>query len=152
MKQPQWIGFIVVFGCVLSMYLWTAPPTVSFWDCGEYIATAYILGVPHPPGSPLQVLIRRVFMLFPIGSEIAFRSNFFSLLVSTLTAGFVYLSIFEIISRFRKPKTTLEKVMTHASGAMGAAVSSFSFTIWHNSGESESYAPATFLLVFSLVQ
>lgn len=150
MKNPQRIGFIGVFGFAFIIYIWTIAPSVSFWDCGEYIATSYILGVPHPPGSPLQVLIRRIFTLIPIGNEIAFRSNLFSVLVSSLTAAFLYLSIYEIISRFRRPSTMIEKVMTHASGVVGAMIASFSFTVWHNAVESESYAPATFLLVFSL--
>jgi len=150
MRNPQRVGFFVVFGLVFFVYTWTAAPSVSFWDCGEYIATSYILGVPHPPGSPLQVLIRRLFTLIPIGSEMGFRSNLFSILVSSLTAAFLYLSIYEIISRFRSLRTTVEKAMAHASGAVGAIVTSFSFTVWHNAVESESYAPATFLFFFSL--
>lgn len=150
MKNSHRIGFISVFGFVFAIYAWTMAPSVSFWDCGEYIATSYILGVPHPPGSPLQVLVRRIFTLLPIGSEIAFRSNLFSVLVSSLTAAFLYLCIYEIITRFKKPNTPVEKLIAHGSGIMGAVIASFSFTVWHNAVESESYAPATFLLVFSL--
>jgi len=150
MENSQKIGFVIVFGFVLSIYVWTMAPSVSFWDCGEYIATSYILGVPHPPGSPLQVLVRRLFTLLPIGKEIAWRSNLFSVLVSSLTAAFLYLCIYEIVSKFKKPVTLVDKIAAHGSGAVGAVTAAFSFTVWHNAVESESYAPATFLLVLCL--
>ncbi|MBJ67881.1 MAG: hypothetical protein CME28_07730, partial [Gemmatimonadetes bacterium] len=61
-KIHRWVG-VGVFFLTLSVYIKTMAPAVSFWDCGEFIATSYILGVPHPPGSPLYVLLGRVFSL-----------------------------------------------------------------------------------------
>ena len=80
-----------IFVLTLGVYVKTLAPTVSFWDCGEFIATSYILGVPHPPGAPLYVLLGRVFTLFPIG-EVAIRVNFMSALTSALAIWCVYLS------------------------------------------------------------
>ena len=48
----RWTG-IAVFLVTLGIYVKTMAPTVAFWDCGEFIATAYTMSVPHPPGSPL---------------------------------------------------------------------------------------------------
>ncbi|HOU16970.1 MAG TPA: DUF2723 domain-containing protein, partial [Candidatus Marinimicrobia bacterium] len=66
------------------VYLDTISPTVPFWDCGEFIATAYTLGVPHPPGSPLFLLIGRIFSMIPFSQDIAFRVNLISTIVSAL--------------------------------------------------------------------
>ena len=75
----RWVG-LGIFLLTLGVYIKTMAPTVSFWDCGEFIATAYTMSVPHPPGSPLYVLLGRVFTLFPIG-EVALRINFMSALL-----------------------------------------------------------------------
>ena len=80
-----------IFLLTLGVYVKTMAPTVSFWDCGEFIATAYTMSVPHPPGAPLYVLIGRVFTLFPFG-EVAARINFMSALSSALAIWCVYLT------------------------------------------------------------
>jgi len=86
----RWTG-IAVFLVTLGIYVKTMAPTVAFWDCGEFIATAYTMSVPHPPGSPLYVLLGRIFSLIPIG-EVALRINFMSALSSALAIWCVYLT------------------------------------------------------------
>ncbi|MDP6456339.1 MAG: DUF2723 domain-containing protein, partial [Candidatus Marinimicrobia bacterium] len=80
-----------VFLVSFLIYFDTMASTLSYWDCGEFIATSYILGVPHPPGSPLYLIIGRLFSLIPFSDDIAFRVNLISPLVSSLAVMFLYL-------------------------------------------------------------
>ena len=77
-----------LFVFMLGVYLMTVAPTLSFWDCGEFIASSYLMGIPHPPGSPLMSLIGRVFSLLPFYDfrgpgfeEIAYRVNMIDVLL-----------------------------------------------------------------------
>ena len=78
-----------VFLITLAMYLKTVAPTVSFWDCGEFIACSYIMGVPHPPGALLYILLGRLFSLLPL-YEVAWRVNLMSVLSSALAIWCAY--------------------------------------------------------------
>ena len=68
---------------VFALYAVTLAPTTAFWDTSEYIATAHILGIPHPPGNPLFVLMARAWelLLSPTGLAVAVRVNLFSALM-----------------------------------------------------------------------
>ena len=90
-----------VFAASFLTYFSTMAETVSYWDCGEFIATSYILGVPHPPGSPLFLIIGRIFSMIPFSSDIAFRVNLISPLVSALSVMFLYLIIVQLVTLFR---------------------------------------------------
>ena len=65
--------FFAVSSLITSflVYLLTMADTVPYWDSGEFIATSYILGVPHPPGSPLYLIIGRIFSMIPLNPDIA---------------------------------------------------------------------------------
>src|SRR6056297_3397005 len=80
-------SFLVAF--IVKMA--TVAPTVSFWDCGEFIATSYILGVPHPPGTPLYLLLGRIFSMLPFGNNIGYRVNLISPIVASLAILFLFL-------------------------------------------------------------
>ncbi len=147
-KKIRIIVGLCVFGAVLGVYLYTVAPTSSFWDCGEFIACSYILGVPHPPGTPLQILIGRIFTLLPISKEIAYRMNFYSAFSGALAALFLYLVFVKIIERFRKPKSFWEKLIQHAFGAATAITASFLFTSWDNAVEAEVYSTSAFIMFF----
>ena len=75
------------------VYLSTMATTVPYWDCGEFIATSYILGVPHPPGSPLYLILGRIFSMLPLNTDIAFRVNLMSPITSAIAVMLLYLII-----------------------------------------------------------
>ena len=91
------ITFLVSF----IVYYDTMAPTVSYWDCGEFIAVSHTLGVPHPPGSPLYLLLGRVASMLPISKDIAFRVNLLSPIVSAFSVLFLYLIIVQLVNNWR---------------------------------------------------
>ena len=137
-----------VFLVTLAMYVKTMAPTVSFWDCGEFIACSYMLGVPHPPGSPLYVLLGRLFTLVPI-DDVASRVIFMSALSSALAVGFTYLSTAAVARRALGGSSLQafddERDFGVAAGAAIAALClAFSYTFWFNATEAEVYAYSLF--------
>src|SRR3990172_3418929 len=90
---PHYGSAGLVFLVSYLVFNWTKAPTISFWDCGEFIACAAILGIPHPPGSPLHVLIAHIFTKLPIASDIAVRVNLVSVISSAFAAMVGYLIV-----------------------------------------------------------
>ncbi|MCC6220975.1 MAG: DUF2723 domain-containing protein, partial [Deltaproteobacteria bacterium] len=85
----------LVFGLSLALYYFTLAPTATLVDSGELILAAHSLGVAHPPGFPLYVLLAHIATLVPLGN-IAERVNFFSALFAALTASVTCLAAFEL--------------------------------------------------------
>src|SRR6266487_2090742 len=85
--RPPYIMAACVAAGALLLYLLTLAPTTQFWDTSEYIAAAYSLGIPHPPGNPLFVLMAHVWGLIPLVSGYAERINLFAALTSAVSAG-----------------------------------------------------------------
>jgi hypothetical protein len=136
-----------VAALVLLIYVLTLAPTVTFWDAGEFIAAAKTLGIPHPPGTPLFVLIAHVWaMLLPIG-EYAFRTNLLSATLSAAGAGFFFLLAYQSIRAMTPELEERSGRVLRLGGAMAAAfLGAFTFTNWQNSNETEVYAVATFTI------
>ncbi|MGH7752048.1 MAG: protein O-mannosyl-transferase family, partial [Gemmatimonadales bacterium] len=84
---------IAVFVSVLAGYVVTLAPSVTFWDAGEFIATAKILGIPHPPGTPLFVLIAHVWADIVRIGEYAYRTNLLSAGISSGAAALFFLVV-----------------------------------------------------------
>jgi tetratricopeptide (TPR) repeat protein len=154
MKKCNWdrvIGFFFVFLFVLIVYVRTMAASVSFWDCGEFIACAHILGIPHPPGAPLYGMLGRLFSLLPLFETVARRVNFLSALSGALAAGMLFLVV-ERISRiwFDHEAGWKGRLLGIAGGVTAGLWMAFSDTYWSNTIEAEVYAPATFLMVLAI--
>jgi Protein O-mannosyl-transferase TMEM260-like len=143
----DYVAAAAVAGIVLLGYVLTLAPTVTFWDAGEFIAAAKTLGIPHPPGTPLFVMIAHVWaMLVPIG-EYAFRTNLLSAVLSALAAGFFFLVAQESIRALTAGLTDeTARLLRIGGGAAAAILGAFTFTNWQNSNETEVYAVATFTI------
>jgi Flp pilus assembly protein TadD len=141
---------LLLFLVALATYLKTVSPSVPFWDCGEFIATSHIMGVPHPPGAPLFILVGRFFILFlPFIQEVALRVNFISVLFCALAVLFFYLCVIRIISRWIKPLDSTEKrIILYTGAIVGSLFMTFSATFWFNATEAEVYGIAMFFNCF----
>jgi len=136
-----WILFVISF----SVYLLTLEPTVSFWDCGEFILSSYKLQVGHPPGAPLFIMIGRIATLFAFGdtSKVALMMNGLSALCSAFAILFLYWTITHLVRRVYTLKNPLEPRQIPAiigSGIIGALAYTFSDTFWFSAVEGELYA------------
>ncbi len=131
------------------IYRMTVAPTFSYWDCGEFIACSHILGNPHPPGTPLFMLVGRFFDLLPIGADIAFRINMMSAVSSTFTGLFSYLVIVRLVSSWYKNEAyyKIGRIIAYASGFIGALFVAFSRANWNNSVETEPRSMAMLFLM-----
>ena len=148
--SPKYIRtnrLIALFVLVLSflVYYDTMAPSVSYWDCGEFIAVSYTLGVPHPPGSPLFLLLGRIASLLPFSEDIAFRVNLLSPLSSAFAVFFLYLIIVQVVKHWRgKINTNREALIAFGAGIVGSLTFAFTDSHWFNAVEAEVYAFSTF--------
>ena len=136
----------MIFLIASFVYLSTIEQTVSFWDCGEYIATAYKLEVGHPPGAPLFQLFGRIFSLFatPGTSEVAIAINTLSALCSSFTILFLFWTITafskKLIIKKNNHISLEETILILSSGAIGSLAYTFSDSFWFSAVEGEVYA------------
>ena len=149
-KRLNRIFGAVVFIISAVVLFSTVQPSVSFWDCGEFIAAGYYLQVPHPPGAPFISILDRIFSMLPLASNIGLRVNIISVLSSAFAILFLYLIAVKLIENYRgrKPENIWEAVSTYLAAAIGALSFSFSDTFWFNGVEAEVYAMSTFLFAF----
>ena len=144
-ERPPYGAAIGVAAVVLAVYVFTLAPTVTFWDAGEFIAAARTLGIPHPPGTPLFVMIAHAWgMLVPIG-EFAYRTNVLSALFSASASGLLFLVVHQSIRGVVADLPEASARALRTGGAAAAAfLGAFTFTNWQNSNETEVYTVATF--------
>jgi tetratricopeptide (TPR) repeat protein len=134
-----WIVFLIA----ATVYLLTIEPTTSFWDCGEFIASAFKLEVGHPPGAPLFMIIARVFSIFAGDvTEVAKMVNAMSGLASAFTILFLFWTITHLTKKMfpaNKELTTGQLIVVIGSGVVGALTYTFSDTFWFSAVEGEVY-------------
>lgn len=150
-----WLSFVIA----AVVYLMTIEPTASFWDCGEFITSAYKLEVGHPPGAPFFMLTGKFFSLFASDpSQVAMMVNAMSALLSALTILFLFWTITHLAKKLVYSDTSKEMTMGEmitiiGSGLVGALVYTFSDTFWFSAVEGEVYAYSSMFtaLVFWLI-
>ena len=116
------------------LYLITLAPTTAFWDTSEYIATAHIMGVPHPPGNPLFVVLARTWgiLLGAFGISTAVSINLFSALMGSLSHGLWFLVIHHVLGHFSDSRR-----FRLVGAAAAVLVSGTAFTVWNQSNVNE---------------
>ncbi|HOF99174.1 MAG TPA: DUF2723 domain-containing protein, partial [Paludibacteraceae bacterium] len=136
-----WVAFVIA----TATYLLTLEPTASFWDCGEFISTAYKLDVGHPPGAPFFMLTARFFTLFTSDpTRVAVMVNTLSALCSGLTILFLFWTIThlarKVVIKSDEDYTTGNIIIILGAGLVGALAYAFSDTFWFSAVEGEVYA------------
>ncbi len=149
-KINNLVGWAV---CLIActVYILTAEAGGSFWDCGEFVSSAYKLQIPHPPGAPLFVLLGRVFIILfgdnPLTAAKAVN------IMSALSSGFTILFLFWSITHFarRIVKVDVDGMLTGyqlwsimGAGVVGALAYTFSDSFWYSAVEGEVYAMSSF--------
>ena len=140
-----WFTFVIA----TIVYFLTIEPTTSFWDCGEFIATAYKLEVGHPPGAPLFMILARAFSLFAFGdvTKVAMMVNIMSALMSSFTILFLFWTITHLAKKIVLKdglELSIGKVLAViGSGLVGAFAYTFSDSFWFSAVEGEVYSTSS---------
>lgn len=139
-----WLLFLIS----ASVYLMTIEPTASFWDCGEFITTAFSLQVGHPPGAPLFMIMGRLFTMFAGSTaQVPMMVNIMSALASAFTVMFLFWTITHLARKvIETEKTRLaipQMIAIFGAGAVGALAYTFSDTFWFSAVEGEVYGTSS---------
>jgi hypothetical protein len=137
-----WLCFIIAS----VTYILTLEPSVSFWDCGEFISCAYRLQVSHQPGYPLFAMLGKVFSLLSFGDVT--RVPYFTNLGSAIASGATIMFLFWTITAMAKkllPTTEGDKennriILIMGAGLVGALAFTFTDTFWFSAVETIVFA------------
>ncbi len=162
-KPPFRAALAAGFG-VFVLYVLTLSPSTAMWDTSEYIATAHILGIPHPPGNPFFVVLGKAWslLLAPLGLSVAVRLNLLAAATSSVAAGFYFLVVHRLLSGFME-------VFRNQEGAKGDAplqpaswtpmvgagisvlISATAFTVWNQSTVNEKVYTVSVAIIAMVV-
>ena len=142
---PPYRWSAVAGACVLILYLATLAPTTALWDASEYIAAAKVLGLPHPPGNPLFILLAHAFGMLPIPVSYAARINILAALC-TAVATAVWFLITDHVLAARGMARRPRRVFATAGVVLGATA----FTVWNQSVVNEKVYTIS-LAIFAVI-
>ncbi|BBE19194.1 membrane protein [Aquipluma nitroreducens] len=132
-----------VFVVSLIIYVLTLEPTLSLWDCGEFLTSAYKLEINHSPGAPLFMLLGRIFSLFSFGNptHAAYAINLVSAVASAATILFLFWTIVWLVSKLeQKQGRQFPLFLKFGAAAIGALSFAFTDSFWFSAVEAEVYA------------
>ena len=143
-KVVGWFIFLIA----AIVYLSTIEPTASFWDCPEFITTAYSIQVGHPPGAPLFMIMGRLFTMFASSpAQVPVMVNILSALASAFTILFLFWTITHMARKIVGPSsqelTLPQLIAVIGAGAVGALAYTFSDTFWFSAVEGEVYGTSS---------
>ena len=128
-RPPYFVAGLVALGALL-LYVATLAPTTQLWDSPEYMAAAHALGIPHPPGNPLFIILGHAWGLLPLGADYARRINLFAAVTSAVAAGLWFLIGERWLRPIVPPPARWPRRLAAAAGALVAATT---FTVWNQS-------------------
>ena len=126
--RPSYRAAAVAAALVFVLYLATLAPSTAMWDTSEYIVAAYTLGLPHPPGNPLFVLLGRFFAILPIAPNVAMRINILAALCSAVAAAMWFLITERVLVGWLR-----ERWQRIVGGSLAALIGATAFTVWAQS-------------------
>ncbi len=134
---------IFIFTIVLVCYISIIAPTVSFWDCGEYIAAGATFGILHPPGNPLYVICAKIaYSVFFFIENPALRINLLSPIFGAFTVLFIYLTIVRILTEIGgNKKNNKTQIAVYVGGIVGSLFAAFANTVVFSAVEAEVNVP-----------
>ena len=161
MEYQKWnntLGWLCAL-LATTVYFLTKEPTVSYWDCGEFIASAYKLQIVHQPGAPLFLMIQNIFSNLALRDthRLAYWMNAGSALCSGLTILFLFWTITALAKKAFKALPSSNSInqntLIFGAGIVGALAYAFSDTFWFSAVETEVYAMSSLCtaLVFWLI-
>src|SRR2546422_10474479 len=146
-KRVNYIVAVAILVIASGTYLHTMQPTLSFWDCGEFVACAYKVSVPHPPGAPLWVIVGKIATMLPVGGNPGASMNAVSAVSSGFTVFFLYLIIVMVIKKWKPfPRNNWDAIIVFGSAAIGALSYAYCDSFWFNADEAEVYGFGTMLI------
>jgi hypothetical protein len=127
-RRPSYGAAALTSFAVLCLYLITMAPSTAMWDTSEYIAAAYVFGLPHPPGNPFFIILGHVFSLLPIAPNVAARINVLAAICSAVAAGVWFLIAEHVLRTWLAARW--QRVL---GGVLAALVGATAFTVWNQS-------------------